>query len=93
MPYLFEWDPKKAAGNARTYGVTFEEGTEVFGDPLQSTCWTRIINVMRSDSSSLAFRAGAGLVVSYAERGPRTRLIVARLASRAERRRYEEELP
>jgi len=34
MAYLFEWDPKKAAANLRAHGVSFEEATEVFGDPL-----------------------------------------------------------
>lgn len=94
MPYLFEWDPKKAAANARTHGVSFEEATEVFGDPLainlpdpdHSRAEERFVVLGLSHQSRL-------LVVSYAERGLRTRLISARLASRAERRRYEEELP
>jgi uncharacterized DUF497 family protein len=34
MPYVFEWNPKKAAANLRDHGVSFEEATEVFGDPL-----------------------------------------------------------
>ena len=33
----FEWDPKKATGNARKHGVTFEEAATVFGDPLAIT--------------------------------------------------------
>jgi uncharacterized DUF497 family protein len=32
--YVFEWDPKKAESNARKHGVTFDEATTVFGDPL-----------------------------------------------------------
>jgi hypothetical protein len=30
----FTWDPGKAALNLRKHGVTFEEATTVFGDPL-----------------------------------------------------------
>lgn len=34
MSYNFEWDPAKAAANARKHGVTFDEASTVFGDPL-----------------------------------------------------------
>jgi uncharacterized DUF497 family protein len=35
MPRLvFEWDPAKAATNARKHGVEFEEALTVFMDPL-----------------------------------------------------------
>jgi len=34
MPYIFEWDPAKAAENLRKHGVSFDEATEAFGDPL-----------------------------------------------------------
>ena len=30
----FTWDPRKAAINLRKHGITFEEATTVFGDPL-----------------------------------------------------------
>ena len=30
----FEWDEAKALSNARKHGVTFEEATEVFADPM-----------------------------------------------------------
>jgi uncharacterized DUF497 family protein len=33
----FEWDPKKAETNKRKHGVTFQEGTTVFWDPLAIT--------------------------------------------------------
>ena len=33
----FEWDPNKARRNKAKHGVTFEEGTEVFGDQYSST--------------------------------------------------------
>lgn len=34
MGYTFEWDPAKAAANVRKHGVTFDEASTVFGDPL-----------------------------------------------------------
>ena len=34
MGYEFEWDPIKAATNLRDHGVSFEEATAVFADPL-----------------------------------------------------------
>jgi len=91
MPYLFEWDPAKAAENVRKHGVSFDEATEAFGDALS-------LNMpdprhVRREERFLVLglsRSGRLLVVSYAERGARTRLISARLASRSERQRYEE---
>lgn len=34
MGYEFEWDPVKAATNLRDHGVSFEEASTVFADPL-----------------------------------------------------------
>lgn len=92
MPYIFEWDIEKADTNARTHGVTFEEATEAFGDPLSLD----MADPDHSQSEARYIVLGLSrhhrlLVISYAERGPRTRLISARLASRVERRRYEED--
>lgn len=33
----FEWDADKAAENRRKHGVSFEEATTLFGDPLALT--------------------------------------------------------
>ena len=74
--------------------MTFEEATEAFGDPLS-------LNMPDPDHSRdeerfvvLGLtRQGRLLVVSYAERGLRSRLISARPANRAERRSYEEDSP
>ncbi len=91
MAYIFEWDPKKAEANARKHGVTFHEASTVFGDPLgllmpdpdHSLGEERYLVLGMSNRERL-------LVVSFAERPPRTRLISARRATRRERRRYEE---
>ena len=34
MSYYFEWDPEKAVANLRKRGVSLEEATTVFGDPM-----------------------------------------------------------
>ena len=91
MPYLFEWNPVKAEENLRKHGVSFDEASESFGDPLA-------LNMPDPDHGATEERfivlglshSGRLLVVCYAERGLRTRLISARLAGRSERQRYEE---
>lgn len=35
MRYHFEWDPVKAKTNLNKHGISFEEATEIFLDPLQ----------------------------------------------------------
>ena len=92
MGYEFEWDSEKAESNARKHGVTFDEASTVFGDPLSllmhdpdhSAEEQRYLLLGMSNRRRL-------LVVAFAERPPRTRLISARRASRPERRSYEEE--
>ena len=91
MALHFEWDKRKAVSNLRAHGVSFREATTVFGDPLSitisdpdhSTAEMRFVDIGRSHRGRL-------LVVSYTERGIRIRLISARLATRKERRQYEE---
>ena len=90
MAYFFEWDPVKATTNIADHGVTFDEASTVFGDPLallmfdpdHSEDEERYVVLGRSTQQRL-------LVVAFAERWPRTRLISARRASPRERRRYE----
>ena len=92
MAYVFEWDAAKAEENRRKHGVTFDEASTVFGDPLgilmrdpaHSVGEQRYLLLGSSNRRKL-------LVVAFAERPPRTRLISARRATRGERRKYEEE--
>jgi uncharacterized DUF497 family protein len=89
--YNFEWDPKKAKANLSKHGVSFREAVTAFGDPLSlnmedpdhSEVEERFIVLGMSDRYRL-------LVVSYTEKPPRTRIISARLATRHERKQYEE---
>jgi hypothetical protein len=88
---IFEFDPAKAAANLRKHKVSFREAMTVFEDPLASTLHDdqhsqderRFVTVGTSDRRRLLF-------VVYTEAGPIIRLIGARVASRAEKRQYEE---
>jgi uncharacterized DUF497 family protein len=91
MALRFEWDKRKADSNLRAHGVSFREATTVFADPLSITISDPDHSAaeMRFVDIGLSHR-GRLLVVSYTERGSRIRLISARLATRKERRQYEE---
>lgn len=87
----FEWDRDKAAANLRKHGVSFEEASSVFGDALAITFNDPLHSV--GEHRYLAFgvsHSGVLLVVSFAERRKRIRIISARRATRAERNIYEE---
>lgn len=91
MSYEFEWDPFKAASNLRDHKVSFDEASTVFGDPLAML----MADPDHSEGEERYLLLGLSLkgrllVVSFAERFPRTRLISARDATRHERRHYEE---
>jgi uncharacterized protein len=88
----FSWDGKKAAGNLRKHGVSFEEAASAFADsfskrkydPEHSFAEDRFLLVGMSERNRL-------LLVAHVERGDNEyRLISARLASRRERNWYEE---
>jgi uncharacterized DUF497 family protein len=91
MGYEFEWSSRKASANVRKHGVSFEEAATVFANPLAMLMpdpdhsLSELRFLLLGDSAH-----GKLLVVSFAERPPRTRLISARRATRAERRAYEE---
>jgi len=86
-----EWDSAKSANNLRKHRVSFEEASSVFYDPLavtgadpeHSEGEERLITFGMSPAGKL-------LVVSHTERGEAIRIISARIATRPERRIYEE---
>lgn len=92
MKTLFEWDEEKAKANLRKHGVSFEEAQTVFTDPFamtipdpdHSSSEDRFILVGESDKKRT-------LVVAHTERKRKIRLIGARKATRAERKKHEEE--
>lgn len=89
---MFEWDPEKADINQRKHGVSFEEASSVFYDPLSST----IDDPLHSNEEDRFIIIGMSnqmrlLIVVHLDRGDNIRIISARLANRHERRQYEQE--
>ena len=89
--YLFEWDAQKASSNRQKHGVASMKRPRrsrplamLQSDPAHSVDEQRYIVLGMSNRRRL-------LVVAFAERPPRTRLISARPATRKEPRQYEEE--
>lgn len=88
----FEWDPEKNATNREKHGVSFDEASTAFFDPLSAT-------IADPGNSNAEFRfvligltfAGRVVVVSHVDRGESVRIISARFATPRERRDYEQE--
>jgi uncharacterized protein len=86
----FEWYPPKAAANLKKHKVTFDEAKTIFGDkkhivfPDREHSYEeeRYLAIGSSDQGRL-------IVLCFTERGPRLRLVSARLAEPWERREYE----
>jgi uncharacterized DUF497 family protein len=87
----FERDALKAADNLRKHGVAFAEASTVFRDDLALTGADpdHSVHERRWLTFGLSGR-GRLIVVSHADEGDIIRIISARLATRAERRLYEE---
>lgn len=85
----FEWDPRKAEENLKNHGVSFQEATTVFGDPLALTYGDpdheeeRFLTFGYSSSQRV-------LVLAHTYRSDRIRIISARRLTPKERREYEQ---
>ena len=87
----FDWDPNKAVRNLTDHGVSFEEATTVFGDPLSETyddpdhslTERRFILIGTSEQGRLLF-------IAHTDDGQIIRIISAREPTRGERKYYEE---
>lgn len=91
MGLLFEWDLKKARLNVKTYGISFDEASTAFRDPLSQT----IDDPLHSEDEERLVLIGRSmqgrlLVIVHTERCDQIRIISARLATKKERFRYEE---
>jgi uncharacterized DUF497 family protein len=92
MSVYFEWDRRKAAINLRKHRVSFDEASTVFDDPLafifddedHSAEERREIVIGNSINNR-------SLLVCFTERAPDlVRIFSARLATKKERKDYEE---
>ena len=87
----FEWDAAKAAANVRKHGVAFEEAASALNDEFAATA--RDLEHSVAEFRYITFGISANgqlLAVSHTERGNSVRIISARLATRTERKIYEE---
>ena len=87
----FEWDPLKARINVRKHGVSFEEAASAVLDPLSEVALDRRHSY--DESRYIAFGTSWRrrlLVVAYTQHGKVIRLFSARIATRRERKIYEE---
>jgi uncharacterized protein len=87
----FEWNPDKANSNLKKHGVSFNEASTVFNDPLSVTFPDpdrfygdeRYVIIGLSSVNRI-------LIVPHTDRADRIRIISARQATRKEQRFYED---
>ncbi len=96
MQFNFEWDPIKARRNADKHGVTFEQASEVFEDPMALTLFDEESSSSDEDRwiTLGQVRERHYLVVIHTYRNQRDhniviRLISARPATKHEIKQYE----
>ncbi len=93
MDTEIEWDEDKARTNEQKHGISFEEASTVFADPIavifddpdHSEEELREILVGYSNRSRL-------LIISFTQRDPAIRIISARRATPRERENHERSL-
>jgi uncharacterized DUF497 family protein len=88
----FEWDEGKAAKNRVKHGISFEEASTAFADPLSIT----IGDPLHSEEENRFVLIGKSewfntLVVVHLEKNDTIRIISARKANKKERKAYEEQ--
>ena len=88
----FEWDPDKERQNQLKHGVSFDEASTIFGDPLALTIDDpdHSIEENRFLTTGLSNRQRL-IIVAHTDRDDRARLISARTVAEAERHAYQEE--
>jgi uncharacterized DUF497 family protein len=94
MELRFEWDEAKNRSNQRKHGLSFEEASQVFRDPLQLSIQDRVQNGEERWKTFGLVRNVLLVMVAHTLREENSteeiiRIISARLANREERRFYE----
>jgi len=88
----FEWDPEKARSNLRKHKVSFVEAATALKDPIAAT--GRDPDHSMGEERFITFgvsERGKLLVVAHTEKDDTLRIISARVASKKERKIYEED--
>ena len=82
MAFTFEWDPRKAAANVAKHGVTFDEASTAFGDPLgrivddpRHSTAPRLVLLGYSASDRLLASCSPSAVTASASLAPGKRLV------------------
>jgi uncharacterized DUF497 family protein len=88
-PVRYVWDPKKARSNEQKHGVSFEEAVTSFADPLAIIA-DDVLHPERAILIGMSWKTRVLVTVFIEKSDDEIRLISARLATRPERRRYEE---
>jgi uncharacterized DUF497 family protein len=86
----YVWDPKKERSNRQKHGVAFEEAVTSFADPLAIIA-DDLVHPERAILIGMSRDARMLVTVFIDRTEDQIRLISARLATRPERRRYEED--
>ncbi|NJL63263.1 MAG: BrnT family toxin [Methylacidiphilales bacterium] len=87
----FEWNPDKAESNYKKHGVSFEEAATVFNDSLSVTFPDPDHSIGESRYVIMGISGfGQLLIVAHTDRDETIRIISARIATRSERRFYEQ---
>jgi uncharacterized protein len=87
----FLWDTNKEIENIRKHGIDFETASFIWEGPILEKLDDRY-DYGEERFIVIGTVDGRVLVVVYTRRGDARRLISARMASRRERREYEEEI-
>jgi uncharacterized DUF497 family protein len=86
----FQWDPTKATDNLKKHGVSFDEATTVFGDPLAATIPDPEHSAEEARFVTMGQTAKRTLVVVvHTDRGEEIRIISARRAAAGEKKYAE----
>ena len=84
-----EWDSEKAQINLKKHGVSFETAQFIFSDPNRLWRYDQSeSNTSGEDRWQTLGQVGDTLLVVYTENREAKRLVMARLATKAERRSY-----
>ncbi len=87
----FEWDPKKARSNLRKHEVSFEEAATALRDTMSATGPDPDHSITEDRYVTFGVsERGRLLVVAHTDKGDTVRIISARVASKGERKIYEE---
>jgi uncharacterized DUF497 family protein len=89
MDLEFEWDDEKAKENKRKHGISFELAKLVFNDEHRVEFYDDE-NSANEDRYDVIGKVSDILFVVYTERKDKIRIISARLATKIERRVYND---